>query len=363
MAPALRILDANLNRAREALRVLEDLTRFALGSAAMCEELKRLRHDLASLTPPAAALALLASRDTPDDVGTTITTSAELHRNNLEHVAIAAVKRLTEALRSIEEVLKVSSVRILYVAGSDFTSSSPSQVAEAVRYRAYDLERRLVLALSGAAAPQWSLCVLLTEGLCLAPWLDVARAALDGGADCLQLREKALDSAELLRRARALVDLTRRHGRAQVIINDRADIALLAGADGVHLGQTDLSVDDVRRLCIGQRRLLVGVSTHDLAEARAAADAGADYAGVGAMFSTGTKPREVSGPAYLRAYLADPQASRLPHLAIGGITPANIAQLAQTGARGVAVSSVVCGAPDPGAIVAQLREALRAGDA
>jgi thiamine-phosphate pyrophosphorylase len=155
-----------------------------------------------------------------------------------------------------------------------------------------------------------------------------------------------------------------------VVVNDRLDVALACGADGVHLGQDDLSVRDARRViaasmekggarvALGARgALLVGASTHSLDEARAAVEAGADVCGVGAMFATGTKPSVApSGLPYLRAYLA--AHGRVPHLAIGGITPANVRELAAAGCRGVAVSGTVCGADDPAAVVRALRSAL-----
>lgn len=205
-----------------------------------------------------------------------------------------------------------------------------------------------------AVRRQWRVCVLLTERLCARPWREVLAAALEGGADCVQVREKEISTRELAARVRAVIDLARPAGAA-VVVNDRADIALACGADGVHLGQDDLPVRDARRLA--GERLLVGASTHSLDEARAAVEAGADLCGVGAMFATGTKPGIApGGTGYLRAYLAS--FGRVPHLAIGGITPANAPELAAAGCRGVAVSGAVCGAADPAAVVRALRSAL-----
>jgi thiamine-phosphate pyrophosphorylase len=202
-------------------------------------------------------------------------------------------------------------------------------------------------------------CVLLTERLCAHGWRETLAAAIAGGADCIQVREKEMPTRALADRVRAVVDAARPAGVA-VVVNDRADVALACGADGVHVGQDDLSVRDVRRMA--GDRLLVGVSTHSLEEARAAAEAGADVCGVGAMFATSLKPAIApGGAAYLREYLA--HFARVPHLAIGGVTPANVGELAAAGCRGVAVSSAVCGARDPAAAVRALREALAAGDA
>jgi thiamine-phosphate pyrophosphorylase len=202
-------------------------------------------------------------------------------------------------------------------------------------------------------------CVLLTERLCAHGWRETLAAAIAGGADCIQVREKEMPTRALADRVRAVVDAARPAGVA-VVVNDRADVALACGADGVHVGQDDLSVRDVRRMA--GDRLLVGVSTHSLEEARTAAEAGADVCGVGAMFATSLKPAIApGGAAYLREYLA--HFARVPHLAIGGVTPANVGELAAAGCRGVAVSSAVCGARDPAAAVRALREALAAGDA
>ncbi len=341
MDPLARIIDANLNRAREALRVAEDIARFALGHADLTQSLKDLRHDLvaASADLPLDPLQRLAHRDTPADVGTAIQTPGEMSRQGIAHVARAACARLSEALRSLEEASKA------------LPGATPSaQRFEALRYRAYEAEKRLLTRLPTGRARQWRLCVLVTQALCVHhPWDRVASLAIEGGADCLQLREKSLPDSELLARARHLVTRARSStAPPAVIINDRPDIALLADADGVHLGQTDLPIADVRALA--GHRLMVGTSTTNLDQARTSLAQGADYVGLGPMFHSATKHKEhLAGPAYLRAFLHDPTLASLPHLAIGGINPGNVSSLSDAGCRGVAVSSSVCGAPDPAA--------------
>lgn len=341
MQPIARIIDANANRAREALRVMEDVARFVLNDAPLTADLKSLRHELRAALDRLPSGWLEANRDVVEDVGTDIKTVAERSRSGLADVAAAAGKRLSEALRVIEESSKT------------FDSMLASSI-ESIRYRGYDLDRRLRLRAGTGRARQWRLCVLLTESLCHRPWLEVARAAIDGGADCIQLREKELEGGEMARRAEQVIALARPR-QISVIVNDRVDVALAAGADGVHIGQGDLSVHQVR--AIAGTSLLVGVSTHDLSEARAAVEAGADYVGIGAMFGSGLKPaRQPSGAAYLRAFI-----ERYPgvsHLAIGGITPDNVSELVDVGARGVAVSSCVCGADQPNEVVAALRRVV-----
>ncbi len=354
-----RMIDANANRAREALRVMEDAARFALGDEALTRELKEIRHALRETLAalPVDGAALLASRDTPGDVGTRVTTDAEGRRVGLRDVVIAAGKRAGEAMRVIEECAKTlgaGDASKTAIAGDAAHARRAEAGAygrfEALRYRVYDAEKRLGLAMAGARAPQWRLCVILTESNCARPWLDVARAALDAGADCLQLREKSSTDRDLLARALALIGVAR--GRAAVIVNDRADIAMLAGADGVHLGQRDLRVADVR--AIAGERLLVGVSASTIDEARAALRDGADYCGVGAMFETATKRKDsIAGLGLMRAY-AEHEPALPPHLAIGGVTPSNVASVAAAGARGVAVCSCVCAAERPGDAVRAL---------
>lgn len=346
MREAWRVVDANVNRAREAARTLEEVARFALDDAGMTERVKGLRHAIQDEANRLDAGMLLASRDTAGDVGTTISAEGERARESLAGVAASAEGRLTESLRAIEEAVKVI--------GRD------AGAFERLRYRAYDLCRDLRLALGTGRCPQWRLCVIVTEGLCRHhAWERVAEAAVEGGADCLQLREKGMGDRMLLARARRLVEIARAGG-AHAIVNDRVDIAMLAGADGVHVGDGDLAIRDVRRLA--GFSLLVGASTHAMEEARAAVLAGADYCGVGSMFPTGTKAgARVNGPAYLRAFLADPILSQRACLAIGGIGPENVGELVRERCPGVAVSSCVCAAEDPAGVCRALRAALDQG--
>lgn len=347
MPHVLRIIDANANRAREALRVMEDVARFNLNDASLSGALKSLRHDLrAAIDRIPGADRLLAHRDTPRDVGTRITTDAEHQRESTRDIALAASRRLTESLRSIEECCK--------------SIGGPSREFEAMRYRAYDIEKQLIGALPASRADfrGWRLCVLITESLCTHhDWQTVAQRCLDAGADCLQLREKELDGAELLRRAQFLVELARPF-HAAVIVNDRVDVAMRAGATGVHVGQTDLSVHDVRALAGDD--LLVGVSTTTLEQAHQARADGADYCGVGAMFPTTTKRKDaIAGPSLLRDYLAaDPPFP--PALAIGGITLDNLPRLLDAAGRcfGVAVSAAVVSSRDPASVCRALLDAL-----
>jgi thiamine-phosphate pyrophosphorylase len=170
-----------------------------------------------------------------------------------------------------------------------------------------------------------------------------SEAALRGGADILQLRHKDLKDSALLSIARELRRLTDRYG-ALFIVNDRPGVALLVDADGVHVGQDDLSVDAVRRV-MGPGKL-VGVSTHAPEQARKALEDGADYIGVGPVFPTPTK---AGRPAVTLEYVRQVVQMNLPipFFAIGGIDETNIPEVMAAGARRVAVVRAVMASQDP----------------
>jgi len=341
MRHPIRLVDAAANRAIEAARVLEDLARFCADDAALTEGYKALRHELVSALASLPTGWREANRDLVGDVGTTIEGANEGSRESVAAIVAANGSRLTEALRSIEEGIKVLP-----------TGTAHWSSIESLRYRAYDLNAQLTLLLRSSEARQWKVCLLLTESICKRPWRDVLRAALEAGVDCIQVREKGWSTKNLVAHVRAVVDDAHRCG-ASVIVNDRIDVALASGADGVHLGASDLVVSDARR--ISGRTLLVGATAHDHAEARAAIDAGADCCGVGAMFASTVKPNQApAGPEWMREFAA--MWPKVAHLAIGGITPQNAPQLRAVGCRGVAVSSCVCASDDPGSQVAALRE-------
>jgi thiamine-phosphate pyrophosphorylase len=324
----LRLLDANANRAREGLRVMEDYARFVLNCGELSGQLKALRHDLADTTRDLLPDAIL-HRDTGDDVGTHLKTLAELQRQDIGDIVTAAGKRVGEALRAIEESCKV-------------LCPAKSATVESLRYRLYTLEQQLARTLRpGDRFAGVRLYVLITESACRIPWLAAAEAAIRGGADCLQLREKSLDAAELLRRAKSFVQLCRQHCVIS-IINDRPDIAILSDADGVHVGQEDLPAIEARKL-IGTGKIM-GVSTHRIEQARAAVSDGADYIGVGPMYRSVTKPRDfVAGLEYARQAAGE---IRIPAVAIAGITEDDVDDVTATGVQAIAVTAAVIGCDD-----------------
>jgi thiamine-phosphate pyrophosphorylase len=182
---------------------------------------------------------------------------------------------------------------------------------------------------------------------------ELLDAVLAGGCRLVQLRDKTLPMAELLPLARDL-QARCRAVQARFIVNDRADLALAAGADGLHVGQDDLPAPAARRLL--RPGMTLGVSTHDETQARQALADGADYVAVGSMFPTGSKAGfQLVGPALLRR--VRPHIS-VPLVAIGGITEANVGEVIRAGADAVAVISAVCAASDPAAATSRFLEAI-----
>lgn len=201
------------------------------------------------------------------------------------------------------------------------------------------------------------LMVIVERGLCAPREVtEVVRAALRGGATSVQLRNKGDSARELAAAARELLPVTRSAG-APLVINDRLDVALAVGADGVHLGPEDLPVSAARR--VSPPPFVVGFSEDNPEAAhRAVADC-ASYIGCGTVFPTGSKADagEAIGPMGIRRVV---RAIDLPVVAIGGITPANAATLAGTGAAGLAVIGALMSAGDPEAVARELRAAADA---
>ena len=174
-----------------------------------------------------------------------------------------------------------------------------------------------------------------------------------GGVDLVQLREKELPDRKLLRVLEEAREVTRRLG-VPLVVNDRPDLAVLSEADGVHLGQDDLPVQEARRIVGG--RLLIGVSTHTLEQVRRAVLEGASYLGVGPTFPSQTKAFEgFAGLEFVRQATAE---TSLPAFVLGGVTPTNVGEVLAAGGRRVAVSHAICAAEDPRATAARFRALL-----
>jgi len=361
----LRILDASLNRASEGLRVVEDYVRFVLDDGHLTEQIKILRHELAAIGAAIPLTERHSARDAQQDVGTVVNTPNAASRANAWDVCAASLERAKQSLRSLEEFSKLA---------------APALAAqfESLRYRLYTLEAalgRTVDAVQRLADVR--LCILVDGGRSEVEFGELIEQLMMAGVDAIQLRDKGLGDRELIARARRLAgaardgvgnpspgpspprrifDLQGRGiSRPLVIINDRPDIAAIVDADGVHLGQDDMSVKDARAI-VGPRKL-VGVSAHSIEQARAAVLAGANYLGVGPVFPSKTKDFDVfAGVDLLRRVAAE---IRLPALAIGGITHENLSAVLAAGFHRIAVSSAVTDAADSAHAAKMLRAALR----
>lgn len=204
--------------------------------------------------------------------------------------------------------------------------------------------------------PALRLIVITDRGLAAPRAMEaVVEKALLGGAPAIQLREKETSSGELFEVGQRLRELTGRYG-ALLFVNDRLDVALAAGADGVHVGPEDISVAALReRVPAG---FIIGYSCDDVAEARRAVAAGADYIGCGAVYGTTTKTG--AGVAIgLERLNAMATAVAVPVVAIGGITPERAGEVATTRAAGIAVAGAVMTAADPAEAVGRLMESFQ----
>lgn len=338
---AMRVIDAAANRAREGLRVVEDYVRFVLDDRQLTARLKELRHELTSVLGRFPTAERMAARDTLGDVGTQLATPAERRRNDTASVLAANFPRLQEALRSLEEFAKI-------------LDPPASAILEQLRYQTYTLHRAIETRRASADRLQHARLYVLIDGRATAEeFVELARSIASAGAHVIQLRDKRLDDRTLLQRARLLRQITAEAG-VLFIMNDRPDLAVLSRADGVHVGQEEISVKDARSI-VGSEAL-VGVSTHSIEQARQAVLEGANYLGVGPTFPSETKQFDFfPGVALLKAVAAE---IATPAFAIGGIRLDNLPVVLETGFRRVAVGAAIANAASPRTAVLDFLKAL-----
>ena len=321
-----RILDANLDRAREGLRIIEEWCRFGLNNPDITEECKKMRQELAKLH----AAEIRQARNTPEDVGTDLTHPQEESRSNIEALLQANLCRVQEALRVLEEYGKLYQPQM-------------GAICKELRYRVYALESYLLNQkhLQLLAKSHLYLITSPTEDL-----LDVVDSALQGGLTLVQYRDKDDDDNLRLAIAQQLCQLCHQYG-ALFIVNDRVDLALAVDADGVHLGQQDIPIALAREI-LGFGKI-IGRSTTNPDEMAAAIAEGADYIGVGPVYATPTKPnKKPAGLEYLKYAVSN---CPIPWYAIGGIDVSNLHEVLSTGATRVAVVRAIMQADNPRSVV------------
>ena len=329
-----RIIDANFNRAREAIRVIEEYCRFALNSTWLSRRSKELRHKLSRAVSQLDSSRLLSSRDTLNDVGIGEKVDHQLSRGDLKECLTAGCKRLTEALRVLAEAIQTQ-------------NKSVAQTIEMLRYDAYTLEKDICIFSEPVEKfKKVSLYIVITSDL-PAEIISLTYKCATSGADCIQLRAKAIEDDKLFATAVEFVQINKDEGVLSVI-NDRVDIAIAADADGIHFGQNDLPVECARRLQL--QPMIIGKSTHSPSQLRAACDEHPTYVGLGPVFATGTKPTaKAVGLEYVRQAKHILVDTGVGHTAIGGITLDNVEQVLSAGAESIAVCSGVTKAKDPAA--------------
>jgi len=341
-----RIIDANINRIAEGLRVLEDLARFYYEEKQVTENLKRIRHTIRKSLNYLNE-EFLEQRDAVGDLGLAISQSNDWDKKiNLKELILGNFKRVEEGLRVVEENLKIAG------------HYQVSKVYERCRYDVYTLEKQYFLLFNRVLKR----AVLETDLYCLTAQehsrgltnLEVVRQMIAAGVKVIQYREKEKKMLDKYRECEKIREITKAAG-VTFIINDHLDLALLVEADGVHLGQDDLPIEKAREL-VGEQ-MIVGISTHSPEQAEDAVKRGADYIGVGPLFQTFTK-KDVCTPVGL-AYLEYAVKNvRIPFVAIGGIKEANVLEVKKRGAQCIALVTEIVGSPDIGEKIAAIRRKI-----
>lgn len=323
--------------------MVEEYCRFVLNSQPLTERAKILRHELCGAIAALDAGRMIASRDTAGDVGAGKTVDNQLVRGSLADCLTAGCKRLTEALRVLAETVQTIEPAV-------------AEIMEKLRFQAYALEKDIVLFADPAQKfKRVGLYVIITSDLPV-EIIALATKCAAAGADCIQLRAKGIPDDMFFAVAVEFVRICAEAGVLS-IINDRADIALAAGADGVHLGQNDMPAAEVRKL--QSAPLIIGKSTHSLAQLAAACDEPITYAALGPVFATPTKPGvEAVGIEYVAQAAQQLEGSGIASVAIGGIGPQNVETVLSAGAGAVAVCSAVTAASDPAAACRNLKEII-----
>ena len=330
----LRIIDANLNRIGEGLRLLENLARLLLNDATLTQQLKTMRHELVT-GDWSFNQRLLQARDSESDVGIDIEAPEQGKPRELAITVVANARRVQEALRSMEELAKLPDVP---------PELNPEKFKQA-RFDLYTIERELLSKLLRQDKIKRipGLYVIVdTQFLKEDSYIEIASEAIRGGTTTIQLRDKLRSKKELLPIAQRLRKLCTEN-KVLFIMNDYLDLAIASDADGLHIGQKDLPVKTARKLLPINK--VLGCSTNTVDQAIAGEAEGADYIAAGSIYPTPSK--ETANIIGLERLLQIRQATSLPLVAIGGITRDNIDEVLAAGADSVAVISAVIRAESP----------------
>lgn len=341
-----RILDANLDRAREALRTIEEWGRFGLENINICNQCKELRQSLAKWHKEEFRRA----RNTPDDPATSLSHANEASRSDVRAVLRANMARLQEALRVLEEYGKI-------------IDPNMGLAMKQMRYQVYTLESQLLAhEISNIGKIRHAKLQAASLYLVTMPVDDivsVVEKTLQGGVQIVQYRQKDGEDATRYAIAQKLCDICHQYN-ALFLVNDRVDIAIAVGADGIHVGQTDLPVAAVRQILSANggdaSQYIIGQSTTNPQELEIALNNQVDYVGVGPVHATPTKPgKAASGHEYVNYASKNLQ---IPWFAIGGLDENNLEAAIAAGARRVAVVRALMKAEHPDLAAKKMRTVL-----
>ncbi len=345
-----RILDANLDRAREALRTIEEWCRFGLEDVNLCDRCKQLRQELAQWHREEFRRA----RNTPDDPATGLSHANEEIRADIQAVLRANMGRLQEALRVLEEYGKVIDPKL-------------GEAMKQMRYQVYTLESQLlaheitneITNIGAIRRQKLQAAKLYLVTMPVNNIAAVVESALQGGVQIVQYRQKDGEDGTRLAIAQQLCDLCHQYD-ALFLVNDRVDMAIAVGADGIHVGQTDLPVSVVRQILNANggdaSQYIIGQSTTNPQELEIALNNQVDYVGVGPVHATPTKPNKAAAGYEYVQYAA--QNINIPWFAIGGIDEHNLGEAIAAGAKRVAVVRALMKAEHPEVIAKQMRSFL-----
>ncbi len=323
-------IDANVNRSLEGIRVCEDIFRFAVRNSSLSLKLKKIRHDIVNALKNFSSDNLLDSRDIEKDSQKYIDLGNEKIRNSIRDIAKSNLHRAMEAMRSLEEFTKM----LQPASGKD---ENPFQK---IRFGLYSLEKEIMQVLLKEDKRKHfyhSLYAILDSAFILNnEYASTAMRLINGGASIIQLRMKNHSMREILSAATEVSAVCRKNN-VLFIVNDFPDIARLSDADGVHLGQDDLPARDARRLL--PANMLIGISTHSIEQAIAAAEFEPDYIAVGPVYDTGTKNSQLLkgiGESPVKEII---NKISLPVICIGGLDPGRARIIKEIGCTCCAVVS------------------------
>lgn len=327
-----RMIDVNVNRISEGIRVLEDISRLALEYSEITSDLRESRHTVRKLLAEVDD-QLILSRNTSSDIGRKISGQSTIDsKKNIQQLLVSNFKRVEEGLRSIEESLKI------------LDHYQKSKQVENLRFRIYEIEKRLNMKLQKPVFPEGIYGITAEKYSKGRNNIEVVKEMVDSGIKIIQYREKHCNKkfAEMFKECRKIRTITQKND-VVFIVNDYIELAKMVDADGVHIGQQDFPVERTRELLPDNK--ILGLSTHSPKQAQKAVEIGVDYIGVGPIFETNTKQDVVDavGLEYLEWV---EQNIDIPYVAIGGIKEHNLAKVVERGARTVALVTEIVGQQD-----------------